>query len=52
MNNYNPMRLRIDAQGVTRDKYGRAMEFDAKDFARRRKAKAVHPAAKAVKVIG
>jgi len=52
MNRYNPLGLRIDAQGLTRDKYGRILEFDEKDFVRRRKAKAVHPAAKAVKVIG
>jgi hypothetical protein len=45
------MGLRIDAQGTTRDKYGRAFEFDEKDFQKRRRAKAVHPAAKAVKLI-
>lgn len=31
------MKYRIDRQGVTRDKYGRAMAFDSRAAERRRK---------------
>lgn len=39
----NPMALRVERDGVTRDKYGREFHFDEKKFKRNRK-KHVHPA--------
>lgn len=40
MGTYNPLRLRVCADGATRDKYGREFEFDDREFRKRRKKSA------------